>query len=344
MTLPAAYVREHVDPGYATTAHRAQGITVDTAHILTTPAMAREALYVAMTRGRHANHLYVPTDTLDSNCHGLPDPQLAATARQILTTILATSHRELSATETTTHAANQATALARLVPIRATLAAANDRHTWQQLAPAIGLTAEQTQHVLDSPAAGPLLATIRQGQAAGHPMERVLAQLIRRQPMNVDDLAGDQVVDLAAVLHRRVSAWLDDSPVLQAESAGDGDASEAAVVHELDLALRDDHDPFPQALRAVDALIRHRVDTLTDRAARPGWLPPDPAGPNSAAGRDAAAVLAAHRDLASVGTTGRTPLGRQQPVDDVQRRRGTLAGPALGHQTNNPADHDRSIR
>ena len=90
----------------------------------------------------------------------------------------------------------------------------------------------------------------------------------------------------------------------------------------------------------MDALIRHRVDTLTDRAARPGWPPPDPAGPNSAAGRDAAAVLAAHRDLASVGTTGRTPLGRQQPVDDVQRRRGTLAGPALGHQTNNPADHE----
>ncbi len=170
MTLPAAYVREHVDPGYATTAHRAQGVTVDTAHVLTTPGMAREALYVAMTRGRHANHLYVPTDPLDPDCDGIPDAQPAATARQVLTTILATSRRELSATETTTHAADQATSLRRLVPIRDTLAAAHDRHTWQQLAPAIGLTPEQTQQVLDSPAAGPLLAAIRHGQAAGHPM------------------------------------------------------------------------------------------------------------------------------------------------------------------------------
>ncbi len=40
-TLPAAYVREHVELGYATTAHRAQGRTVDTAHAFvcaTTPS------------------------------------------------------------------------------------------------------------------------------------------------------------------------------------------------------------------------------------------------------------------------------------------------------------------
>ena len=70
--LPAEYVTEHVDPGYATTAHRAQGITVDTAHALTTPAATRETLYVAMTRGRHANHLYLTTDTPHPDCHQRP--------------------------------------------------------------------------------------------------------------------------------------------------------------------------------------------------------------------------------------------------------------------------------
>ena len=34
--LPAAYVAEHVDLGYAITAHRAQGITTDTAHVVVT--------------------------------------------------------------------------------------------------------------------------------------------------------------------------------------------------------------------------------------------------------------------------------------------------------------------
>ena len=63
--LPAQYVSEDVDLGYASTTHRAQGITVDHAHVLAHPGMARENLYVAMTRGRHANHVYVALDAVD---------------------------------------------------------------------------------------------------------------------------------------------------------------------------------------------------------------------------------------------------------------------------------------
>ena len=60
-TLPAAYVAQHVDLGYATTAHRAQGRTVDTAHAYVTATTLREPLYVMATRGREANRLYVDT-------------------------------------------------------------------------------------------------------------------------------------------------------------------------------------------------------------------------------------------------------------------------------------------
>jgi hypothetical protein len=48
--------------GYASTAHRAQGMTVDTAHTVVTTSQTREVLYLAATRGRRANLLYVATD------------------------------------------------------------------------------------------------------------------------------------------------------------------------------------------------------------------------------------------------------------------------------------------
>jgi hypothetical protein len=61
VTLPAAYVRHHVELGYAATAYRAQGRTVDTAHAMVGVTTTREVLYVAATRGREANTIYVDT-------------------------------------------------------------------------------------------------------------------------------------------------------------------------------------------------------------------------------------------------------------------------------------------
>lgn len=59
--LPADYVSAHVRLGYATTIDAAQGITTDTCHVALTGFESRQQLYVALTRGKHANHLYVPT-------------------------------------------------------------------------------------------------------------------------------------------------------------------------------------------------------------------------------------------------------------------------------------------
>ena len=42
----------HVDYGYAATVHKAQGVTVDRAHVLATPHMDRHAAYVGLTRHR----------------------------------------------------------------------------------------------------------------------------------------------------------------------------------------------------------------------------------------------------------------------------------------------------
>ena len=59
VTLPAHYVEQSVELGYAATIHRAQGSTVDTAHALVDAATDRAGAYVALTRGRENNQLYV---------------------------------------------------------------------------------------------------------------------------------------------------------------------------------------------------------------------------------------------------------------------------------------------
>ena len=59
VTLPAHYVEQSVELGYAATIHRAQGSTVDTAHALVDASTDRAGAYVALTRGRENNQLYV---------------------------------------------------------------------------------------------------------------------------------------------------------------------------------------------------------------------------------------------------------------------------------------------
>jgi conjugative relaxase-like TrwC/TraI family protein len=99
--IPSEYVAEHVELGYAITAHRAQSTTVATAHVITGPGMAREHLYVAMTRGRDANHAYVPLHhhDLDEDHHADAGLLAPTTRREALEKILATTAAESSATE-----------------------------------------------------------------------------------------------------------------------------------------------------------------------------------------------------------------------------------------------------
>jgi conjugative relaxase-like TrwC/TraI family protein len=60
VTLPAYYLDGgHIAHGYATTIHKAQGATVDHALLLGSDELTRESGYVALSRGRHTNRIYI---------------------------------------------------------------------------------------------------------------------------------------------------------------------------------------------------------------------------------------------------------------------------------------------
>lgn len=109
--LPASYLRDSAELGYATTVHRAQGSTCDHAHALLTDATAREELYVAASRARHITDLFLidsqmneehPSNLLTpsalrSNNGAIAPPDVESIRR--LQAMIARSHAELSATE-----------------------------------------------------------------------------------------------------------------------------------------------------------------------------------------------------------------------------------------------------
>ena len=98
VTLPAAYVAQHVQLAYASTIHGAQGATVDTTHTVLTGTENRQSLYVALSRGRESNHLYLgpPTAPMDSVGLDVQGPPVGP--REVLTEILERDGRLSSAT------------------------------------------------------------------------------------------------------------------------------------------------------------------------------------------------------------------------------------------------------
>jgi conjugative relaxase-like TrwC/TraI family protein len=197
VVLPAGYVAEHVELSYATTAYRSQGRTVGTAHALVSPSTTREALYVAATRGRLANLLYVAT-TYD------PDPQTShdhaadpRTAREVLAGVLANTGAETSAHESLRRAQHEVESWASLHAEYETLAQAAQKDRWNALLGQSGLTVQQLEDVRSSDAHGPLIAALRGAEARGVDIGAALPRLVRARPIA-------DVDDVASVLHQRV--------------------------------------------------------------------------------------------------------------------------------------------
>ncbi len=208
VTLPASYVRIHVQLLYATTAHRAQGATVDTAHPLVTAGMTREALYVLASRAREKTIFYVATHELpyddDPKVNTVRlDPRQYA-AREILLNILATEGAPLPATETITVAQEEAGSLSTLVP-RYLHAAHEDAAARYHAAAVTALGAGGGHQLATDPAWGAVVRRLFDAEGDGWNPARLLATVAAKRELESAD-------SIAEVIAWRIDAFLEGNP------------------------------------------------------------------------------------------------------------------------------------
>lgn len=321
VVLPAGYAAEDLDLGYAVTSYRAQGITVDSSHVLADDSMTRENFYVAMTRGSETNIAYVAVDKPDPSHDGPhPGDNEEATARSVLVGVLQHVGAELSAHETITVEQDAWGSIAQLAAEYETLAAAAQHDRWAMLIRSTGLTDDQADDAIASPAFGALTAELRRAEANRHDVETLLPRLVRARAFGDAD-------DIAAVLHYRVTR-------ATARPAGAGRTRKAPrlIAGLIPAATGTMTAEMRRALTERRDLIETRADALLHTALTEGegWTKALGAPPKEA--KTAAAWLRLGRTVAAYrdryGITDPTPLGAPAE-DDAQKIDATRARAAL---------------
>ena len=311
VVLPRDYVAEHVELGYATTVHRAQGRTADTAHAFVNVAAYREGLYVAATRGREANRLYVDTqyDPDAETAHGLP-PMVPA--GDVLRQVLVNRGAEVSATEAMAADWSEQHGIAQVLAEYNTLAAVALRERYDELVSrGSGLSEEQVASVQESASYGALLMALREAEINGVDVDK-------RFPSLVASRALDDADDVAAVLHERVDRWMSTA----------GDPVQASRISGLFAKAPDVPDPdMRRALDDREALIEQRSGEAVRQALteQQRWIGELGTPPAEAERRErwtrCAETVAAYRER--WGITGRQVLGSSEAMSleqDAQRR------------------------
>ncbi|MGW1341358.1 MobF family relaxase [Kribbella sp. NPDC002412] len=194
VTLPSTYVQESVELAYATTAHRAQGTTVDTAHLLVTEQLTRALIYVGMTRGRETNRAYVATHQTTSDLH---EPHADQTMQDVLGAVLNDPGVEQSAHEVMRQELDNGTRLDRLIPIHEHLCQLDAKKRYQPAIAASALDPADQAALQASPAYGPLIAELRRAENAGLNITDLLLHAVNQSPLATAN-------DVAAVIHHRV--------------------------------------------------------------------------------------------------------------------------------------------
>jgi conjugative relaxase-like TrwC/TraI family protein len=303
-TLPAAYVREHVELGYATTAHRAQGRTVDTAHAFVSATTLREPLYVMATRGRESNRLYVGT-MYDPDLATSHEPPQELTPADVLRNVLANAGADKSATITIAEEWADSQSITRLLAEYETIARRATEDRYAALVASSGLTPTEVSAVRASAAWGPLMAAFRDAESRGLDIDRAVPALVQGRTVTSAD-------DIAAVLHGRVTKWL---------NAAGGHHQAERIVGLFPATTATANPDIVQALQERRRLIEQNARTLVLEALqgrdlwtrRLGAPPPNPVLREDWLRR--LDTIAAYRDLWEVGgdeILGAEPRTREQ--------------------------------
>ncbi|MEU1953387.1 MobF family relaxase [Nocardia rhamnosiphila] len=199
--LPGEYVRESVRLGYATTIDSAQGITAETCHVALTGSESRQQLYVALTRGVHGNHAYVPT-ALDG-AKGSFFSYVAVyprTAVEHMLAILARDGAQKSAHTMLRDATDPHRRIGRALDIFLdTVGVAAEENLGTAALARIDAAAERVHpHLTDAPAYPVLRQQLAVLSLSGHdPVDALFAAATEREL--------DTAHDIAAVLHWRLT-------------------------------------------------------------------------------------------------------------------------------------------
>jgi hypothetical protein len=328
VVLPAPYVADHVDLGYAITAHRAQGITVDTAHVVVTGSTTRENLYVAMTRGRDSNIAYVALDRLD-DIHATPSPD-EVTAKTILCGVLRHSGIELSAHQTIETEQGHWSSFAQLAAEYVTIAAEAQRDRWVAELRIAGLSDEQVDAIAASDSFGPLASELRRAEANAHNITEVLPRIVTQRSL-------DDADDVGAVLISRLRHATSGSR----RSRRRGTRLIAGLVPVADGPMADD---MHQALIERHELMEKRAAALADGAVaqRASWVKRLGEPPTDPQMREQwmlqVRVVAAYRDRH--GVEGDVPVGGDA-CTDVQGLDAARARQAVRRAANTASDPAR---
>jgi conjugative relaxase-like TrwC/TraI family protein len=266
--LPGSYVREHVELGYATTAHRAQGRTVETAHAFVSATTLREPLYVMATRGRESNRLYVDT-MYDPDVATSHEPPEELAPADVLRYVLANSGADKSATLTITEEWANSHSITRLWAEYDTIARHANEERYAAMVASCGLRVAEAETIRISAAWGPLMSAFRGAEARGLDLDHALPALVQGRSISSAD-------DVAALLHGRVTKWI---------GSADGRRQPDSIVGIGPAAVRVTDPDIEQALRRRRTLIEQRARSLTLNALQMGdpWTlgvgrpPADPA-------------------------------------------------------------------